>query len=505
MSNPATEDVRVAARRALIDRFPVSLGEDDRQPLRGFTRSQWKPITAWGVAVALVSGFVVWVIWFAPGQLTSPLNADDLAAMHPDQRVAAQINYAAARNQVRTTLIGAIAGAAFLTTGFFAWRQIVVSRLGQLTDRFTKSVENLGAAQSAVRLGGVYALEQLGEDRRFTRPVAHVLVAFVRQSSESPTPATAGRSESPRLIVGNSPSETGVENPAIVPYEVQDAMMILASKGLWRRGVDAPIALAGVTLPGINLPRADLRQAVLYHADLRSADFRDADLFEADLRGARLTDAYLLAAKLGDTWFQRADLSGAHLESVEGGDTKFKEADLHGAYLTYANLPRADFEQANLHGVYAESATLTDARFVEANLADSRFPAANLTDADFSSANLRGAILENARLTGATLAYANLADTRLGGAVLVSANLTGANLPDTNLVGADLTGANLATANLTTANLTDAELTDANLSGANLCGATMTDADLTSANLTGVRSDERTRWPDGFVPDSGAD
>src|SRR6266487_1621248 len=97
-----------------------------------------------GIAVA-VAAYFIWAIWIAPKQLATPApTALELAKLPSNERITAELSYANAKNAVRTTLIQAAGGAAFLATAFFAWRQLVVSRLGQLTERFSRSVDQIG-------------------------------------------------------------------------------------------------------------------------------------------------------------------------------------------------------------------------------------------------------------------------------------------------------------------------------------------------------------------------
>jgi hypothetical protein len=51
-------------------------------------------------------------------------------------------------------------------------RELSVAQEGQITDRYTKAVENLGEDAIDVRLGGVYALQRIMEDSP-TRPPHH--------------------------------------------------------------------------------------------------------------------------------------------------------------------------------------------------------------------------------------------------------------------------------------------------------------------------------------------
>jgi len=45
-------------------------------------------------------------------------------------------------------------------------RDIEIAQNGQMTERFTKAVDQLGSNQVAIRLGGIYALERIARDSR---------------------------------------------------------------------------------------------------------------------------------------------------------------------------------------------------------------------------------------------------------------------------------------------------------------------------------------------------
>lgn len=115
--------------------------------------------------------------------------------------------------------------------------------------------------------------------------------------------------------------------------------------------------------------------------------------------------------------------------------------------------------------------------------------------------DLRNAVLMAVDLSGITF-Y----DERYKKPVTVRVNLSRIRAAD-----ADFTYANLAQANLSRADLEGARLIDTNLQGAMLNGANLKDADLRGADLSGadirnatftnVRYNERTRWPEDFVPD----
>ena len=88
-----------------------------------------------------------------------------------------------AENDVRTTLLQGVAGLLLLVGAIATWRQLRLSREGQITERFTKAIDQLDYAKSLeVRLGAIYALERIARDsERDHWPIMEVLTAYVRQ------------------------------------------------------------------------------------------------------------------------------------------------------------------------------------------------------------------------------------------------------------------------------------------------------------------------------------
>ena len=67
---------------------------------------------------------------------------------------------------------------------------------GQVTDRYTKAIEQLGSDKPDVRIGGIYALERIARDSARDHPtVMEVLTAFIREHSQEdwPLPAPTSR------------------------------------------------------------------------------------------------------------------------------------------------------------------------------------------------------------------------------------------------------------------------------------------------------------------------
>jgi hypothetical protein len=65
-------------------------------------------------------------------------------------------------SQSRQTLAQIVGGAVLLVGLYFTAQTLRTTQESQITDRFTKAIDQLGKDNLAVRLGGIYALERIG-------------------------------------------------------------------------------------------------------------------------------------------------------------------------------------------------------------------------------------------------------------------------------------------------------------------------------------------------------
>jgi Pentapeptide repeats (8 copies) len=210
------------------------------------------------------------------------------------------------QNQVRTTLLQGLGGVALLLGAYFTWRQLRIAREGQITERFTRAIDQLGHDHLDVRLGGIYALERIARDSPADRAtIGEVLTAFVRSHTPWPPslpdqpPATTPPEEVPKLQL-RAP-------------DVQASLWVLG-RGQFAKALGTDQWL---DLSAADLRHADLRNACLVNADLRSAGLQRAFLGGARLEGAHLTGSHLERARLQGARLERANLTSTHLEGAE--------------------------------------------------------------------------------------------------------------------------------------------------------------------------------------------
>jgi hypothetical protein len=161
-----------------------------------------------------------------------------------------------AQNDVRTTLLQALAGGVLLLGAYFTYRQLRVTREGQITDRYTKAVDQLGSDHLDVRVGGIYALERIARDSPYDRAtIEEILTAFVR--GHAPWPPPPG---DPALAGHEQQGQPGKKDaaPQSPPADVQAAMTVLGRRGL----------PPGGPFGELDLTRVDLRRAQLREANL---------------------------------------------------------------------------------------------------------------------------------------------------------------------------------------------------------------------------------------------
>jgi uncharacterized protein YjbI with pentapeptide repeats len=225
-------------------------------------------------------------------------------------------------------------------------RTLEVTEQGQITERYTKAIEQLGQAELAMRLGGIYALERIAKDSERDHPtVVEVLSAFVRDESRKQRVAQA------RQEIGREAAQTDTPTPES-GLEARPATDIQAVLTVLGRLPHRP------EIPRADLSEAHLPGAQLFGANLSGAQLHGADLSDTRLERANLSAARLFEADLSGALLDKADLSGTLLFETVLSDTRLDQADLSGARLRGVNLSGASLEGANLSGANLNEADL---------------------------------------------------------------------------------------------------------------------------------------------------
>lgn len=254
----------------------------------------------------------------------------------------------------------------------------------QASERFSRSIEQLGSTSEPIRTGAIYTFGGLMRDSPTDQQaIVEILSSYIRSN------ATSGR-----ISRADAPD---------APADVLAALAVLDGQPRPRRHVLPNGSV--VEWPSMRLSRIELRRVWLREISIREADFENAHFTDVD--------------------FFETDLSGSNLRSTSWGRASLTAATLKDADLSYASLPRGDLIAANLSGARLVCTGLVEVSLFGANLHGANLRGANLRHADLTKADLTAA-----SLTGADLRRANLSGADLSGADLSRADLRGADLTD---------------------------------------------------------------------------
>ncbi len=375
----------------------------------------------WALAAITAIAVLLFVLWWGPWLFTRHPSSDltDADALK-------------ARNDVRTTLVQAVAGLAVAAGAFVTYRTFTQNQVDQarrhdreertyklnqsqqVTDTYTKAVEQLGHDEAPVRLGALYSLVSLAQDNPSRRQtVVDVLCAYLRmpyvplrEDKSATDPVTAATDSPP------NPEDEQRQRDAAQELQVrQTAQRLLV--GHLRRPQDTSGADAQSTEPSpeatfwpgmsIELTGAFLVGSWM-HVSVIRADFSRAvfDDDDAQFKGAAFS---------GDVTFDRATFPGYATfdDTVFSGYATFNDADF--VYATFDDAAfsgDATFDRATFHVLaqfdrvtfsgdasFQRTAFLSDATFDRATFGKfARFVAADFSGgAQFPLATFSGPAL----------------------------------------------------------------------------------------------------------------
>src|ERR1700722_10115781 len=327
---------------------------------------QARPTITWALlGFAILVAFAALIL--VPVWLEPPLSKADLSGVPAgESQVTLQQAQAQLQNSIRSTLLQGLGGVLVIGGALGTWRQVRISREGQITDRLTHAMDQLGSDKVDVRIGGIYALERLAKDSAADRlTIVEILAAFIRTHAAWP----AGHHSHP----GQHPTP-----------EVDETMLWLTDR--------APDVRTAVLVLGRYPHEWREYRLPLRRVDLRRTNFYHGALIKVDLGASNLAGSAAVGVRWEKCRFWNTDLRKTQLREAILDQSEFIGAHLEGTNLPSASLRKADLTDESMRGV---------------NLRD-----ANLRDANLTRADLSGADLSGADLTGAILLDAQLADVR---------------------------------------------------------------------------------------------
>jgi hypothetical protein len=301
---------------------------------------KWRWIAVTAVAVAAVTGVLLWLFLAWSGRPDAPVRID----------------------AVKTAFgVGAGAGGVFALWLATRRQRTLEVQLAEttrdleerrVTELYTKAVEQLGSDKAPVRLGGLYALERLGQDNPKQRQtIVSVLCAYLRMPFKAPDVGLKG-------TAARDLDDDPEESELLVRLAVQELLKTHLSH-------DATGYWPGMS---IDLQRATLVDFRLSGCTLAAADFSRARFIgQLHIRGTRFT--------------RQVGFYGAEFRDIVNFDRSVFE---EGAFFSRAHFARdVRFTRIRSGGrfefpraVFAEGAAFDGGEHQELDLADAQFPAA---------------------------------------------------------------------------------------------------------------------------------
>ncbi|WP_135613016.1 pentapeptide repeat-containing protein [Methanococcoides sp. AM1] len=274
------------------------------------------------IFIALIGFFLIGVI---PIYQVSQIDATSISIL----------DLAKLENEFRAAMAQIFGGLLLLIGIYLTWRRISameqtveITQKGQITERFTRAIDQLGNDKVEVNTGGIYALERIAnESSEDYWPIIEILTSYIRK---------------------NSPPEPGMERNEL-PIDIEAIINVLRRrKNYYENGEPSPINLKQTYLEFADLNFINLKGANLSSANLFGANLFGANLFGANLEFANLEEADLDEVNLNFANLKLANLKLANLEETDLESADLEETDLEGATLFGANILRAKFKSANL-------------------------------------------------------------------------------------------------------------------------------------------------------------
>ncbi len=295
-----------------------------------FSAARAQGFTPWVVGAVLFVILAAGALWLIPDPLVGWTTR-----FGPVRRELEAGEYVVAVGAARQSVLLAVGGVLAVITLLFTKQRDVVAVLRHQLDqdanwtaRYSEAIRQLGDAGTlAVRLGGIYALQRIGEDSERDRStVLEVLAAFVRDKS----PLLTDTSRAPKAPT----TDVAAANQCI---------------GRLTRLLD-PEGGFILELDHVHLAVVRWEHATLSHAMLMGSQLYGARLHHATLRGTRCHGATFLGAEMQFADCRGADFTGADFRSAYLDNGDFSGAEMVGAKLANARMNGTILANANLRG-----------------------------------------------------------------------------------------------------------------------------------------------------------
>lgn len=252
-----------------------------------------------------------------------------------------------------------------LTAGIIAfWRawvadkQTKINEQGQITERFTRAVEQLGDDNAYMRMGAIQALRLIGSDSEsHVLAVLHLLASFVREKSPAKKVDDVGFSPQQKKSIPRNEQEIRIHSIIEDVFKsFPNAQRVNHIPGDVQKSIVAIGKLAekyGAFLMEMGKIHMDLSQSDLaYLRPIMECGFSRCMFMRSDISGAVFSHCD----------FRMASFHSAELYAVLFIDCDCSVASFDDAYLNYAVFNRADTDMASFKSAFCNRTDFSTAR-----------------------------------------------------------------------------------------------------------------------------------------------
>ena len=270
---------------------------------------------------------------------------------------------------------------------FAIWRTMVAARQTKIAqhslrnERHQKAVEMLGNGVLPVRLGGIYALQQLAKEDavNYHVQVMRIFCAFLHHPTTDQTTDVASNSLDTNIEHGRRDSKMYIRR------DVQDVLHAIGSR---------------------DRKEIELEGRVGFDLVINGADYQGLKLYEV------VRFSYDRSFKLLDSRpKRRAKFSNVHFRNVNFSEADLSFVDMSNAEFWDTDFTDAVLEDVDLSGTSWDGGSLRNARLSSVDLSRARIENSSFVDTDLSRADLSSVIFDNVDLSNANLSNANVSGT----------------------------------------------------------------------------------------------
>jgi hypothetical protein len=263
----------------------------------------------YAAVILLLTGVVaagIWGFWALPQKRITSAKG-----LTPKEQIELENSTRSSFAQSFGTLSQTVGGIVLVIGVYFTWRNLVAAEDKQVTERFTKAIEQMGSDKPEICMGGIYALERIASDSEKDHwIVMEVLCSFIRHRSSI---------------------EKNYSNQQTISGEIQAAVTVIkrrkASQDPKRKNLDLSFSyLKGADFSSDSFKLFLSRGERFVTLNLRGVDFTGSNLELSDFTGSSLVSACFSKAKLDAADFTRTDLTRADFTTSSQLKTIFTDA-----------------------------------------------------------------------------------------------------------------------------------------------------------------------------------